>query len=64
MKIENMKQITEEIDGMPKEELIEMAKTLIHITRLKKIMNSEPETVGKNVTVLSLSLKKGIEKFY
>ena len=41
-----------------------MSKTLINMTRLKQIINSERETVGNNVITFVLSLKKGIEKFY
>ncbi len=63
-KIDNFKRISEELDGMSKEELIKMSKTLIDITRLKQIISSERETVGGNVTLLVLSLKNGTEKIY
>ena len=63
-KIDNINKISEELDGMSKEELIQMSKTLINMTRLKQIINSERETVGNNVITFVLSLKKGIEKFY
>lgn len=64
IKIDNINKISEELDGMSKEELIQMSKTLINMTRLKQIINSERETVGNNVITFVLSLKKGIEKFY
>jgi hypothetical protein len=62
LKIDNENNILSEIEGMPKEELINMAETLIQITRLKRILSSQDVTVGKNVTSLVLSLKNGIEK--
>lgn len=63
IKIENINKISEELEGMSKEELVKLSKTLINITRFKQIINSERETVGENVTTFVLSLKKGIEKF-
>lgn len=63
MKIENIKKVSEELEGMSKDELVKMSKTLIDITRLNQIIHSERETVGKNVTTIVLSLKNGIEKY-
>ena len=61
-KIDNMTKISEELDRMSKEELINMSKILINITRIKQIINSERETVGGNVNTFALSLKHGVEK--
>ena len=63
IKIDNENDILTEIEGMPKEELINMVQSLIKITRLKRILSCEEITVGKNVNTVVLSLKHGIEKF-
>ena len=64
IQIDNINKISEELEGMSKEELVKMSKTLINMTRLKQIINSERETVGGNVITFVLSLKRGTEKFY
>lgn len=47
---------------MTKNELIEFNESLINITKFKKIITSEKETVGGDVKTIILSLKNGIEK--
>ena len=56
-----MENILYEIEGMPKKELLNMAKSLIKITRLKRILSSERVTVGEEVTSYVLTLKDGVE---
>lgn len=56
--------ILDEIEIMPKEELMKMNETLINLTRLKRIITSEQVTVDGEVKHYVLSLKNGIEKFY
>lgn len=63
LKVDIKKNILYEIEGMPKKELINMAKSLIKITRLKRILTSERITVGEEVTSYILSLKDGVEIF-
>lgn len=58
-----MENILYEIEGMPKKELLNMAKSLIKITRLKRILSSERVTVGEEVTSYVLTLKDGVEIF-
>ncbi|MDO5814272.1 MAG: hypothetical protein Q4Q18_01440 [Methanobrevibacter sp.] len=60
----NMENILNEIEIMPKCEIMKMNETLINLTRLKRIITSEPMTVDGNVSHHVLSLKNGIEKFY
>lgn len=64
MNHEKMDTILNEIEIMPKQDLIQMSDILIKITRLKRIITSERVTVDGNVMHYALSLKDGIEKFY
>lgn len=64
MKIEKMNTIVQEIEIMPKYDLIQMSQILIEITRLKRIITSERVTVDGKVLHFVLSLKEGTEKVY
>ena len=64
IKRENMKNILDEIEIMPRHEIINMSKTLIDLTKLKRILTSEQVTVDGEILTYVLSLKNGIEKYY
>lgn len=64
LKSENMKNILDEIEIMPRQEVISMSKTLIDLTKLKRVVSSEQVTVDGKILTYVLSLKNGIEKYY
>lgn len=59
-----MKNILDKIEIMPRHEIINMSKTLIDLTKLKRILTSEQVTVDGEILTYVLSLKNGIEKYY
>ena len=52
------------LKSCPKNELINISRILINMTRLKRIFTSNRVTVDGDVLSYVLSLKEGIEKFY
>lgn len=61
---DRMDNILNEIEIMPKEEIMKMSETLINLTRLQRILSSQQVTVDSEVKHYVLSLKNGIKKFY